>query len=199
MKLRLIDAVALAVREHRDLFTRLDQAIGDGDHGEAMQRGFDAIVAEREKIAAQTLPQGLVTAGKTLVMTMGGASGPLYGTFFMELGKALPEMPDRASLAAGFAHAVERVAARGKSEPGQKTLLDVLCPIAELLGKDPAAEPAQVAQLAAAAAEATVPMQAVRGRAAFLGERSVGHMDPGACSAALVIGTVCRLLEDEAG
>ena len=160
MKLRLIDAVALAVREHRDLFTRLDQAIGDGDHGEAMQRGFDAIVAEREKIAAQTLPQGLVTAGKTLVMTMGGASGPLYGTFFMELGKALPEMPDRASLAAGFAHAVERVAARGKSEPGQKTLL---------------------------------------GRAAFLGERSVGHMDPGACSAALVIGTVCRLLEDEAG
>src|SRR5690606_6901407 len=132
-RLRLIDAVRQAVCEHRDELTRLDQAIGDGDHGESMQRGFDALFAEREKIAGLALCEGLVAAGRPLVMTMGGASGPLYGTFLMELGKTLPEDPDRAALAAAFRHATERVGARGRSQPGQKTLLDVLHPVADAL------------------------------------------------------------------
>lgn len=189
----LIVAMAATIEAHWQELTDLDQAIGDGDHGSGMKRGFDAVLADADKLADQQLPAALMGIGRTLVMSMGGASGPLYGTFFMELGKALDETPDRATLNAGFARALAAVAARGKSEPGQKTLLDVLAPVSAALaaGEDVSG----IARVAAEAADATVPTQALRGRAAFLGERSIGHMDPGARSASLIIGAVCAVLE----
>lgn len=198
LRRQLIEAMAATVEAHWQELTALDQAIGDGDHGAGMKRGFDALLADAGKLAEQKLPAALVAAGRTLVMSMGGASGPLYGTFFMELGKALGDVPDdvldRAGLAAGFARAMAAVAARGKSEPGQKTLLDVLAPVSAALERGEDAD--GIARVAAEAAEATVPMQALRGRAAFLGERSIGHMDPGALSASLIIGAVCAVLKE---
>ncbi|MGV8953936.1 MAG: dihydroxyacetone kinase subunit DhaL [Cypionkella sp.] len=193
-RLRLIEAMAEVVERHWQELTTLDQAIGDGDHGSGMKRGFEAVMADAGKLADQNLPEALIGLGRTLVMSMGGASGPLYGTFFIELGKALDDTPDRAALNDGFARALAAVAARGKSERGQKTMLDVLAPVAAGLaaGEDASG----IARIAAAAAEATVPMQALRGRAAFLGERSIGHMDPGARSASLIIGAVCAVLKE---
>lgn len=192
---RLIDAMAQTVEDHFQELTALDQAIGDGDHGAGMKRGFEAVLAYADKLAAQPLPAALTALGRTLVMSMGGASGPLYGTFFMELGKSLDEAPDRSALNAGFARALAAVAARGKSEVGQKTLLDVLAPVSAAL--DGGLDAAAIARTAAEAAEATVPMRASRGRAAFLGERSIGHMDPGARSSSLIIGAVCAVLEEQ--
>lgn len=198
LRRRLIEAMAATVEAHWQELTALDQAIGDGDHGAGMKRGFDALLADADTLAAQPLPAALTALGRTLVMTMGGASGPLYGTFFMELGKALGDVRDdeldRAGLAAGFARAMAAVAARGKSQPGQKTLLDVLAPVSAALERGEDAD--CIARVAAQAAEATVPMQALRGRAAFLGERSIGHMDPGARSASLIIGAVCAALKE---
>lgn len=198
LRRRLVEAMAATVEAHWQELTALDQAIGDGDHGAGMKRGFDALLADADNLAAQKLPAALTALGRTLVMTMGGASGPLYGTFFMELGKALGEVRDeeldRTGLAAGFARAMAAVAARGKSQPGQKTLLDVLAPVSAALERGEDAD--GIARVAAEAAEATVPMQALRGRAAFLGERSIGHMDPGARSASLIIGAVCAVLKE---
>jgi len=183
---KLIDAMAACIVGATDELTALDQAIGDGDHGFNMKRGFEAMLAEKPAIAALDWPDALKKAGMTLVMKVGGASGPLYGTLFMELGKAWPEHPDRPGLAATLAAAIEGVKKRGKSERGQKTMLDVLIPVQEAL----AAGQAGLAGIAGAAAEATIPVQATRGRASFLGERSIGHMDPGARSTALLVACI---------
>jgi dihydroxyacetone kinase-like protein len=191
---RLIAAVAEAVIAHADELTALDQAIGDGDHGLNMKRGFEAVLADLDKIAAQPLPKALHAVGMALVMKVGGASGPLYGTLFMQFGKSLPEEPSRADLAAAFAAAVEAVKARGKSEVGSKTMLDVLAPVLEALRADGAGLLARLPSVADAAAEATKPMKALRGRASFLGERSIGHLDPGARSSALMVRAVCGAL-----
>jgi dihydroxyacetone kinase-like protein len=130
----------------------------------------------------------------TLVMKVGGASGPLYGTLFMTLGKELPDDPAPADAARALAAAVAAVKARGKSDVGCKTMLDVLGPLADHLASG-AASFASVRALAAERAQATVPMKATRGRASFLGERSIGHMDPGARSSQIMIETVCDVLE----
>ncbi|WP_299619285.1 dihydroxyacetone kinase subunit DhaL [Pelagibius sp.] len=190
----LIATVAQAVIDHADELTALDQAIGDGDHGINMKRGAEAVLADLDSLADKTLPEGLKGIGMALVMKVGGASGPLYGTFLMSLGKALPEEGGAEDLVAAFDAALQAVMARGKSHPGQKTMLDVLAPALECLKADPRA-PAALSAAAGAAAEATIPMQAERGRASFLGERSIGHMDPGARSSALIIDTVCKTLE----
>ena len=123
---RLIAAAADTIASHADELTALDQAIGDGDHGLNMKRGFEAVRAEAEAIATKPLPDALKAVGTKLVMTVGGASGPLFGTLFMALGKELPSAPDRAALTAALGKAIEAVSARGKSQPGQKTMLDVL-------------------------------------------------------------------------
>jgi dihydroxyacetone kinase-like protein len=129
--------------------------------------------------------------GRTLVMTVGGASGAIFGTAFMAAGKSLPENPSRADAAAAMDAAVSAVRARGKAEFGHKTMLDVLGPVAKALhGSE-----SDIAAVANASAEATAGMQAVRGRASFLGERSVGAMDAGARSAALIIAAICSTLE----
>ena len=193
-KLRsLIDKVADTVIAHADELTALDQAIGDGDHGLNMKRGFEAVKAEADALSAKPLGEALKAAGTKLVMTVGGASGPLYGTLFMSLGKALPENPGRADFAAAARAAIEAVAARGKSQTGQKTMLDVLEPA--LAAFNAGASLLTVADAADAAAAATTPMLAIRGRASFLGERSIGHMDPGSRSVALIIRAVAQTLE----
>lgn len=182
---KLIETVARTVIDHAEELTVLDSAIGDGDHGANMKRGFDAVLADIDKLAAQSLPDALKGAGMQLVMKVGGASGPLYGTLFMTLGKSLPEGHDRAAVAAALKAAIDAVKARGKSDTGQKTMLDVLGPVQEALAGN--GEIAEIAMRAREAAEATVPMKATRGRASFLGERSIGHMDPGARSSALIV------------
>jgi len=192
----LVRALAEAVIQHADELTGLDQAIGDGDHGLNMKRGFEAVLATLPGLADKALPEMLKSIGMTLVMKVGGASGPLVGTFFMELGKALPEQPTRAEFVAAADMAINAVKARGRSEAGQKTLLDVLVPVQAVLaaGGDARA----IAMEAAQAADRTTPMLAIRGRASFLGERSIGHMDPGSRSVSLLIGAAVKVLEFEA-
>jgi phosphoenolpyruvate---glycerone phosphotransferase subunit DhaL len=192
---RLVRALAGSVIEHADELTSLDQAIGDGDHGLNMKRGFEAVLAALPGLADKSLPEMLKAIGMTLVMKVGGASGPLVGTFFMELGKALPEQPSRVDLVAATEKAIAAVKSRGRSEAGQKTLLDVLVPVHAVLagGGDAKAIAAEAVQ----AADRTTPMQAIRGRASFLGERSIGHMDPGSRSASLLIGAAVETLKFE--
>jgi dihydroxyacetone kinase-like protein len=194
---KLVRALAVSMIEHADELTSLDQAIGDGDHGLNMKRGFEAVLATLPALADKSPPEMLKAIGMTLVMKVGGASGPLVGTFFMELGKALPEQPTRADLVAATDKAIDAVKARGRSEAGQKTLLDVLVPVQAIFAAG--GNPAAIAAEAAEAAERTTPMLAIRGRASFLGERSIGHMDPGSRSASLLIGAAVATLEFEAG
>lgn len=194
---KLVRALAVSMIEHADELTSLDQAIGDGDHGLNMKRGFEAVLATLPALADKSMPEMLKAIGMTLVMKVGGASGPLVGTFFMELGKALPEESTRADLVAATDKAIDAVKARGRSEAGQKTLLDVLVPVQAIFAAGGNA--AAIAAEAAKAAERTTPMLAIRGRASFLGERSIGHMDPGSRSASLLIGAAVATLEFEAG
>lgn len=180
--------------------TSLDQAIGDGDHGFNMKRGFEAVLGKLDAISEQPFDEALKTIGKTLVMTVGGASGPLYGSFFLAAGEALSHdkhLPE--DIADVFGSGVNAVSARGRSHAGEKTMLDVLVPVLETL-KNAAGQPDLIARVSTAAAEAverTVPMRATKGRASFLGPRSVGHIDPGARSSCVLVQAVCASLEGE--
>lgn len=196
LRMALVRAVAETVSRHADELTTLDQAIGDGDHGINMKRGFEAVAADAAALSAKPWPDFLKSVGTTLVMKVGGASGPLYGTLFMAMGKELPENPTAADLTRAFRAAILAVQARGKAERGHKTMLDVLIPVAEAL-ESGIYENDKIAGAAHAAAEATKPIKAVRGRASFLGDRSIGHMDPGARSSALLIEAVSGILENE--
>jgi phosphoenolpyruvate---glycerone phosphotransferase subunit DhaL len=194
LKRKLITAMTEAVVAHAEELTALDQAIGDGDHGLNMKRGFEAVLAEADAITAKPLPEALKTIGTTLVMKVGGASGPLYGTLFMTLGKELPPEPVVADLARALAAAIEAVKARGKSDLGQKTMLDVLAPLQAALVDGGTDLTSRLPAVADEAAAATVPLRAIRGRASFLGERSIGHMDPGARSSALLATAICNAI-----
>lgn len=191
----LFATVAQRVIAHADELTALDRAIGDGDHGINMRRGFEAVMGELEKLSGQSLGDGLRGIGTTLVMKVGGASGPLYGTLFIAMGKALSDDLSQAQVAMAFGSAVEAVKQRGKSDVGQKTMLDVLAPVFAELQQEGADLAGRVRAAASAAADATVPMRAIRGRASFLGERSVGHMDPGARSSAIIVDAVAEVME----
>ncbi len=194
LKRRLIEAMTATVVAYADELTALDQAIGDGDHGLNMKRGFEAVLADADTIVAKPLPEALKAIGTTLVMKVGGASGPLYGTLFMSLGKALPAEPTIADLARALGAAIEAVKARGKSELGQKTMLDVLAPVQAALAAGETDLGTRLPRVADDAAAATAPLKAIRGRASFLGERSIGHVDPGARSSALLVGAICGVL-----
>lgn len=193
----LIQTIAARIVAAADELTALDAAIGDADHGLNMRRGFLAVAAALADKPPASDVEALKLTGTTLVMTVGGASGPLYGTLFLTLAKELAAregdaVQDRAALATMLAAAIQAVAARGKAAAGDKTLLDVLIPVADALAAG--ADVATIKAIADAAAEATVPLKALRGRAAFLGDRSIGHMDPGARSAALMVAAVCDAL-----
>ncbi len=187
-----IQEFARLVHEQRDALTELDAAIGDADHGTNLDRGLAAAVTA---LAAES-PEGpagvLKTVATVLIRTVGGASGPLYGTFFLRASSVIGE-GDGTVLAAALRAGFEGVAARGRSEPGDKTMLDALGPACDALdlaltdGR-PLDEALQAAaQAAARGRDATVPMVARKGRASYLGERSAGHQDPGASSAALLM------------
>ena len=189
---RLVEAAARTIIDHAAELTTLDQAIGDGDHGHNMKRGMEAVLADLPNLSGKPPGDLLKAVGMQLVMKVGGASGPLYGTLAMELGKALPQDAGRTELVTALDAAIAGVKARGKAELGQKTLIDVLVPVRDAVagGKAPDA----VAVVAQTAAEATVPVRATRGRASFLGDRSIGHIDPGARSCALMIEAICAVM-----
>jgi dihydroxyacetone kinase-like protein len=192
---RLIVAVANRVIANSDELTDLDRAIGDGDHGTNIRRGFEAVLAVADELSAKSFGESLKGVGTTLVMKVGGASGPLYGTLFLSLGKALADEVSREQVADAFAAAIDAVKARGKSEAGQKTMLDVFLPVLAVVREGGKEIPARLRATARAAAENTIPMKASRGRASFLGERSIGHMDPGARSAQLIVDAVADVME----
>jgi phosphoenolpyruvate---glycerone phosphotransferase subunit DhaL len=186
---KLVKATAQTIIDHAEELTALDSAIGDADHGINMKRGMEAVLAEWPKLVGKPVGDVLRAVGMQLVMKVGGASGPLYGTLALELGKALPPSPSRADFAGALDAAIKAVMARGKSETGQKTMLDVLVPLHEAVASGRAL--ADIKATAQAAAEKTIPMKAIRGRASFLGDRSIGHMDPGSRSTALMVTAIC--------
>jgi phosphoenolpyruvate---glycerone phosphotransferase subunit DhaL len=191
----LFETVAHRVIAGADELTDLDRAIGDGDHGANMRRGFEAVLAAVDDLSAKDLGESLKGVGTTLVMKVGGASGPLYGTLFMSLGKSLVDEVTREQVADAFAAAIDAVKARGKSDIGQKTMLDVLFPVLGVLREGGDGLPVRLKATAREAAEKTIPMRAIRGRASFLGERSIGHMDPGARSSELIVDAVADVME----
>jgi dihydroxyacetone kinase-like protein len=168
--------------------TELDQAIGDGDHGINMKRGCAQVLADLDSIVEKPSGEALKAVGMALVMKVGGASGPLYGSLFIGMGKALGDrQPTMAILPEVFAAGVEAVAARGRSAAGEKTMLDVLGPVLDAMRAGGPDLGVRLREAAARGARATVPMRATKGRASFLGERSVGHMDPGARSSEMIV------------
>ncbi|WP_154052710.1 dihydroxyacetone kinase subunit DhaK [Olsenella uli] len=207
----VISAVADAMGAHKDELTELDQPIGDSDHGINMARGFSAARALLPSLAGEAPAAVLKKVGSTLVSKVGGSSGPLYGTLFRKVGVALKGDDSLASdenavrcLAAGLSKAFVGIEDLGGAKPGDKTMLDAIQPAMEALeharGEDaPLVEAlAQAADAAEAGAEATVPLQARKGRASYLGERSVGHKDPGAASFALLMRTVANAVATRA-
>ena len=194
-----MNEVASAVEVEADHLTQLDSAIGDGDHGVNMTRGFRAVVAALD---GDVEPPGrqLIVAGKTLVSTVGGASGPLWGLALRRAGRAVGDAPevDGDALVQALDAALAAVVELGAAEPGDKTMVDALGPAIEALRERLAAGDELEAALEASAdaadagARATTPMQARKGRASYLGERSVGHQDPGATSTALIVRALGR-------
>src|SRR5262245_10601413 len=190
--------VASVVESQRDHLTQLDAAIGDADHGINLARGFTAVMAALEQASTPSPGSVLILAGTTLISKVGGASGPLYGMAFRQAGKALGSDPqaDLAALAAALEAALAGVQKLGAAREGEKTMVDALAPAVSALdkalaeGADAGAALAALADAAAAGAQATISMQALKGRASYLGPRSVGHEDPGAASTALILGAL---------
>ncbi len=207
-------ATAVRIHEEAPTLTRLDQAIGDGDHGTNLDRGFSAVVAaldarppaEPGKTDVVAATELLRLVGRTLISTVGGASGPLYGTGFLRASAAVAGLPAEPPPSGGLAFAVALEAAAtgigalGKSTTGEKTMLDALVPasVAARAALDGGADTAGVVtaarDAAAAGAAATIPLLATKGRASYLGERSIGHQDPGATSASLLLDVFADVL-----
>ena len=194
-----IELAAADVAEQRDYLVDLDRAIGDGDHGENMDRGFKAAVEALEQAQPGSVAEVLKTVAKTLMSTVGGAAGPLYGTAFLRASKAAGDGDlDGAGVAALIAGALDGIQARGKATTGEKTMVDAWTPALEAAraaaeaGSDPVAVLEAAATAAEAGAAATEPMRATKGRASYLGERSIGHLDPGAVSTSLILRAAVR-------
>ena len=196
--LSLIRAATETLVEHVDELTELDSAIGDGDHGLNMKRGALAIQAKLADWRDSSLNEALKAAGTTCMATIGGSSGPVFGTLLVTLAKELPADPKPADLGAALAMSMAALTRLGKAEVGQKTLLDVLDPVQRVLASGAGAGDdlvARVRQCALDSAAATASMAASRGRASFLGERALGHVDPGSRSMALIIAAICDSLQ----
>ena len=193
-----IAVAARAVEEQRDHLTQLDAAIGDADHGINLSRGFTAVLSALEAAAPATPGAVLTLTGSTLISKVGGASGPLYGVAFRRAGKALGDAPDvdLPALAGALEAALAGVQQLGAAREGDKTMVDALAPATGAFSKaisegaSPADALSTLAEAAQAGAVATISMQALKGRASYLGPRSVGHEDPGAASTALILGAL---------
>ncbi|MEU3028672.1 dihydroxyacetone kinase subunit DhaL [Streptomyces incarnatus] len=190
---RWMTATAASVDREAERLTALDAAIGDADHGSNMRRGFTAVQAELDKETPGTPGAVLMLAGRLLISTVGGASGPLYGTLLRRTGKALGEAPEvtEEQFAEALRTGVQGVMKLGGAAAGDKTMVDALLPAVDALGDGFAAARAAAEQ----GAEATVPLLAHKGRASYLGERSVGHQDPGATSSALLMAALAETAE----
>ncbi|MEV6765010.1 dihydroxyacetone kinase subunit DhaL [Streptomyces sp. NPDC051105] len=182
---RWMAATASSVDREAERLTALDSPIGDADHGSNLQRGFRAVVAALTEEAPDTPGAVLTLAGRRLISTVGGASGPLYGTLLRSTGKALGDAAEvsEAQLAEALRAGVDKVMALGGAAPGDKTMIDALVPAVDALGDGFGAARAAAEE----GALATTPLQARKGRASYLGERSIGHQDPGATSSALLV------------
>ncbi len=182
---RWMTATATAVEREADRLTALDAPIGDADHGTNLRRGFRSVAATLDERAPDTPGAVLVLCGGRLLATVGGAAGPLYGTLLRRAGRALGDAPevDSEELRVALGAGVEAVRALGGAAPGDKTMVDALEPALEVIGESFA----EAGRAAEAGARATIGMRARKGRASYLGERSVGHQDPGATSAALLV------------
>jgi phosphoenolpyruvate---glycerone phosphotransferase subunit DhaL len=186
------------IEAQRDHLTQLDAAIGDADHGTNLARGFGAIATALEQAATHTPGSVLILAGTTLISKVGGASGPLYGTALRQAGKSLGDTTDASlpELAASLEAALAAVQKLGAAREGEKTMVDALAPAVAALQKAISEGASTVDALSAAAtaaaegAQATISMHALKGRASYLGPRSVGHEDPGAASTAIIMGAL---------
>ena len=190
-----ITSLAAVYQEKKEYLTDLDSAIGDADHGINLDRGFTAAEAALNDAQPDSLSILFKSVAMTLIKTVGGASGPLYGTWFLTASKSAADLTemDTAAFATLVRASTDAVKARGMTEVGAKTMIDVWEPVAQLLeeqasdGVDVKTAIAAAAELADAQVQATIPMRATRGRASFLGERSIGHPDPGATSSAYML------------
>ncbi|HEX4817214.1 MAG TPA: dihydroxyacetone kinase subunit DhaL [Nonomuraea sp.] len=193
------EEAARLVRRDRDRLTALDAAIGDADHGTNLDRGLTEVAKALAERPPQSPADALDTAGATLIRRVGGASGPLYGSVFRQMGRTLEAPVTADAFAAAFQEGVTALERLGKAAPGDKTMVDALAPAAQALAsavRDGAGAREACERAATAAAEGartTVPMQARKGRASYLGERSVGHEDPGAASAALILAALAAV------
>ncbi|MEV0979454.1 dihydroxyacetone kinase subunit DhaL [Streptomyces sp. NPDC049915] len=187
---RWLTAAAASVNREAEHLTALDSAIGDADHGTNMQRGLTAVTAALQEESPDTPGAVLMLAAKQLISKVGGASGPLYGTLLRRTGKTLGDATEvsEEQFAQALRAGVDAVMALGGAAPGDKTMIDALVPALDALGDGFAAARAAAEQ----GAEATTPLQARKGRASYLGERSIGHQDPGATSAALLIAALAE-------
>ena len=196
---RWIELAAADVAEQRDYLVDLDRAIGDGDHGENMDRGFKAALEALGQAEPASVAEVLKTVAKTLMSTVGGAAGPLYGTAFLRASKAAGDGDlDAAGVAAIIEGALGGIQARGKATTGEKTMVDAWTPALDAAraaaesGADAVATLQAAATAAEAGAAATEPLRATKGRASYLGERSIGHLDPGAVSTSLILRAAAR-------
>ncbi|MGZ8190762.1 MAG: dihydroxyacetone kinase subunit DhaL [Methylococcaceae bacterium] len=199
----LIQAIAAIIEKNAEDITALDQAIGDGDHVINLQRGISALMAQRNELSQLDWVTAWQKIGMTLMTAVGGASGSLYGTLFMAMSKAAVDQSlNLQAFAEIFSQGVEAVKHRGKADAGEKTMLDVLIPVADYL-RAAAAESSVLAEVlenipsvAVAGMESTRDMLATKGRASFLGERTLGHIDAGAKTSQLMIGAIVSVLAE---
>ena len=198
----IIGDIAAVIIEQKQYLSDLDQAIGDGDHGFNMARGFEAVMKKLKEAPGADIGEVLKTVAMTLISNVGGAAGPLYGSLFLKasgVAKGLTEM-DLSAFVPVLKEGILGVQARGKAELGDKTMIDVLLPMLESIEKDNAAGLsgkeafANAEKIAAECMEKTRDIIAKKGRASYLGERSIGHIDPGATSSYLMISTINKAL-----
>lgn len=202
--IRFLDLVAARLKQHRDELTELDSPIGDADHGINLDRGFSAVLNKLPGVSDKDIGTILKTTGMTLISTVGGASGPLYGTAFIRAAAVLADCTtaDQDQFIAALQAALEGIQARGKAQAGEKTMIDSIAPGIAALKEARASDvpPQEMARQALAAVEAgmkaTIPMRATKGRASYLGERSIGHQDPGATSAFYIAQALVDTLEE---
>jgi dihydroxyacetone kinase-like protein len=201
--IQFLEGVAARIKEQRAYLTELDSPIGDADHGINMDRGFSAVVAKLPTVADKDIGTIFKTTGMTLVSTVGGASGPLYGTAFLRAGMALADRYELSEddVVVALEAALEGIMTRGKAQRGEKTMLDAIGPGVDALkaartrGADMVTAMRESVVAAEAGMQATIPMLATKGRASYLVQRSVGHQDPGATSAHLIATVLLEIIE----
>jgi len=193
----VLSYTASAVDELKDELNALDRAIGDGDHGHNMSRGFQLVLKNIDNIKYQSLSEVFVFVGTTLMSSIGGAAGALYGSLFIQTGKSLPSDDKELTLdifVGAFEQGVGAIKELGHSDVNQKTMLDVIVPVLDLLRTDQKINLSMISDYAKSQSQLTVNMKAEKGRASFLGDRSIGHLDPGARSSQVIISSICKAL-----